>query len=309
MHPLMDPLRETRLWPHEHSPIYEAFDRIFDCRGHGWSNLQSAHLNLPFADDGEFGRLHAAVRLLLPLLPAVAASSPVVEGKLTGTLDNRLAAYRENARRMPSVTGAVIPEPAFTRRAYEEQIFAPMYRDVAPFDPGGVLQHEFLNARGAIARFDRRSIEIRLLDVQECPLADLAVTAAVVAVLRLLVDEELAPLEEQQAMPVDELASILDAAIVDAEEATIASAPYLRLLDAPSETMAAGEVWQHLVARCRAAGLLADEPWRAPLDAILGRGPLARRIARALGPSPERRRILDVYERLCDCLLEGELFA
>jgi len=59
MHPWMDPDRELRLWPHDNSPIYAAFDRIFNCSGHGWANLQSVHLNLPFADDDEFGRLHA----------------------------------------------------------------------------------------------------------------------------------------------------------------------------------------------------------------------------------------------------------
>src|SRR5690606_7503875 len=48
MHPLMDPARETTLWSHEGRPIYAAYDRIFGCSGHGWSNLQSCHLNLPF---------------------------------------------------------------------------------------------------------------------------------------------------------------------------------------------------------------------------------------------------------------------
>ena len=56
-HPWMDPFRETQLWPHDYSAIYESFNRIFDCRGHGWSNLQSIHLNLPFADEDEFIRL------------------------------------------------------------------------------------------------------------------------------------------------------------------------------------------------------------------------------------------------------------
>ncbi|MCA9630729.1 MAG: glutamate--cysteine ligase, partial [Myxococcales bacterium] len=39
MHPWMDPLKETRLWPHEQNDIYRAFDRLFGCKGHGWSNL------------------------------------------------------------------------------------------------------------------------------------------------------------------------------------------------------------------------------------------------------------------------------
>lgn len=308
MHPLMDPLRETRLWPHEHSPIYEAFDRIFDCRGHGWSNLQSAHLNLPFADDEEFGRLHAAIRLVLPLLPALAASSPLVEGKVTGMLDSRLDAYRSNARRVPSVAGAIIPETAFSRRAYDELIFAPMYRDISPYDPEGVLQHEFLNSRGAIARFERRSIEIRLLDVQECPLADLAIIALVVAVLRLLVDEELSPFDEQQAIEVEALASILAAVIVDAEEAVLESPSYLALLGAPPGRVSAGELWGLLLARCLETGTLVETPWRSPLETILARGPLARRILRRLGARPAPERIVEVYGALCDCLVAGELF-
>ena len=68
MHPWMDPHAETRLWPHESSEIYATFNRIFDCRGHGWSNLQSLHLNLPFANEREFTLLHAAMRTLLPIM-------------------------------------------------------------------------------------------------------------------------------------------------------------------------------------------------------------------------------------------------
>ncbi|MGH9388042.1 MAG: glutamate-cysteine ligase family protein, partial [Vicinamibacteria bacterium] len=45
MHPFMRPREETRLWPHEGREVYEAFDRVFDCRRHGWANLQSAQLN------------------------------------------------------------------------------------------------------------------------------------------------------------------------------------------------------------------------------------------------------------------------
>src|SRR5690606_24950039 len=49
MHPWMDP-GDVELGPHGTRVIDEAFDRIFSCKGHGWANLQSAHLNLPFAD-------------------------------------------------------------------------------------------------------------------------------------------------------------------------------------------------------------------------------------------------------------------
>jgi glutamate---cysteine ligase / carboxylate-amine ligase len=126
MHPWMDPHREMRLWPHEHSPIYETLHRVFDCRGHGWANLQSVHLNLPFVGDQEFARLHAAIRLLLPIMPALAASSPVMDGRITGRLDNRLEVYRHNARQIPRVSGAVIPEPVFSEKAYQQEILQPL---------------------------------------------------------------------------------------------------------------------------------------------------------------------------------------
>ncbi|HOW19319.1 MAG TPA: glutamate-cysteine ligase family protein, partial [Phycisphaerae bacterium] len=176
-HPWMNPDLDTKLWPHDYGEIYRAFDKIFGCRGHGWSNLQSMHINLPFADDAEFARLHAAIRLVLPIIPALAASSPIIDGRLTGLLDSRLAFYRTNCRRIPSVTGCVIPEAVFTQRDYEEQILQRIYRDIAPHDPDETLRDEWVNARGAIARFCRNTIEIRVIDMQECPSADVAIAA------------------------------------------------------------------------------------------------------------------------------------
>src|SRR5262249_55504145 len=79
MPPWMDPRAETELWPFDYSEVYRAYDRVFGCRTHGWANLQSVHLNLSFDGDAEFGRLHAAMRLALPLVPAFAASTPVME--------------------------------------------------------------------------------------------------------------------------------------------------------------------------------------------------------------------------------------
>lgn len=308
MHPWMDPARETRLWPHEHRPIYEAFDRIFGCGGHGWSNLQSVHLNLPFAGDAEFGRLHAAIRAVLPLLPALAASSPVVEGRVTGALDSRMEAYRGNAAKVPSVGGEVIPEPVYTEADYDRVIFQPMFAEIAPHDPEGVLRHEFLNSRGAIARFGRGSIEIRVVDSQECPRADLAVAALIVAALRLLDAERWAPLAELQALPVAPLARVLRSCVRDAERAEVDDPALLRVLGLPATPAPAGEIWRRLAETAAAAGLLEAGPWDEPLDLYLSRGTLARRIVTALGPDPGRRDLERVYRRLCDCLAAGELF-
>ncbi|MEW6520424.1 MAG: glutamate-cysteine ligase family protein [Thermodesulfobacteriota bacterium] len=303
MHPWMDPLRETRLWPHGSRDIYEAYNRIFGCQGHGWSNVQSTHLNLAFNGDEEFGRLHAAIRLLLPLLPALAASSPLVEGRPSGLLDTRLDYYRANQRRVPSISGAVIPEQAYSRKDYEELILSRNYRDIAPFDPDGILQFEWLNSRGAIARFDRSAIEIRLLDIQECPRADLAVAAAIVAALRALVAERWQPFAAQAAVRVEPLAGLFLAAIRDAERTVIEDRNFLRLFGL-TEKLTAGELWQHLAAQTMAA----DDPYRPALEVILRQGPLGRRILMAVTGDVSHGKLHEVYGRLCDCLAAGEMF-
>jgi gamma-glutamyl:cysteine ligase YbdK (ATP-grasp superfamily) len=304
MHPWMDPDLDTRLWPHGDRSIYAAYDRIFGCRGHGWSNLQSAHLNLPFGDDEEFGRLHAAIRLVLPLLPALAAASPVVNGRITGLLDNRIEAYRLNQARIPSITGHVIPEAVFNRTDYQKTILDQLYRDIAPHDPVGLLQEEWLNSRGAIARFDRNAIEIRLLDVQESPLADLAIISLLVAVLRELVAEVHASRGEQQPWSEVALADIFLRVLQEGRGAVIRDRRYLQLFGLDAECLSVGELWRALADRHI---VQAAEVW-SPLQVILDEGPLARRILHALGEDPDRDRLAAIYRELCDCLQEGRLF-
>lgn len=323
MHPWMDPLAETVIWPHGYNVVYRAYDRIFDCRGHGWSNLQSLHLNFPFEGDEEFGRLHAAVRLLLPVLPALAASSPIVEGRVGGppegtvfpALDQRMAYYKVNSARVPSLTGLVIPEPVFDHAAYQSEIFDLMDREMAPHDPDGVLVGQpFLNARGAIARFDRGAIEIRVIDVQETPRADLAVAALCHGVLRLLARGEWSSQSWQRSWSHRDLAEILGACILDGDEAELPT-DYAAVfgLDDPEPT--GGSLWRHLLDQCADAGEI-GEPWAMTADQMISEGPLARRILRALGDGgpagpgdvPDRRRVERVYRRLAECLVEGELF-
>lgn len=306
MHPWMSPERETRLWPHEYTEVYRTFDRIFDCRGHGWSNLQSTHLNLPFANDEEFGRLHAAIRLLLPILPALTASSPVADGQRTGLCDTRLEYYRNNSRRVPSVAGDVVPEPVFTPAAYETEILARAYRDIAPYDPAGILQHEWLNARGAIARFDRGAIEIRVLDIQECPAADLAALALIVSTLRAIAAERWQPLAAQQAWPVAPLHEILLRTIRAGEQAVIDNDAYLAALGYPGATCNAGDVWRHL--RTQVLPPAWETEFGPTLDRLLTQGTLARRIVSRLSATPARAELAQTYRELCTDLNDGRLF-
>jgi hypothetical protein len=306
MHPWMDPTREFSIWPHGDRAIYQAFDRIFGCAGHGWANLQSAHLNLPFANDEEFGRLHAAIRALLPLLPALAAASPFVDGRSSGLLDTRLEVYRTNARRVPSVSGRVIPEPLFTRRDYEA-LLESIYADLAPLDPEGTLRHEWVNARGCIARFDRMALEIRVLDVQECPLADLAIAFAVSRVLRGLCGVGGSRGERLRGLETGRLARLLERTTARGGSAQIDDADCLAALGLDPRTRPAAEVWRDLLHEHVLPDPAAAE-FRPVFELILEEGSLAERILARAGRDPGRDVLAKVYRELAGCLRDGALF-
>lgn len=308
MHPWMDPARETRLSEGDHADIYRAYDRIFDCRRHGWANLQSMHLNLPFAGDQEFAQLHAAVRLALPILPALAASSPYADGRWTGFLDYRLEVYRDHQMRLPASMGKLIPDDSVSRAHYETQVLTPIYRALAAHAGAEVLHHEWLNARAAVPRFERNAIEIRLLDVQECPQADIAIAAAVLALVRRLYDAGPAWLATKGAIDTDALRHILDACMRDAEQAQIEDARYLVALGLPGRSPChARELWGRLLDATTADGLLAQQ-WAQPLQLILERGPLARRLFDTLGNAPTMQALRSTYRELCQCLQEGRMY-
>lgn len=302
MHPTMTPA-EAVLWAHEFSEVYASFDRIFDCRGHGWSNLQSAHLNLPFSGDDEFGRLHAAIRLVLPLLPALAASSPFVEGRVTGIADNRLEFYRRNSAKLPALSGGVIPEPVYSESDYERVVYAPIAEQLAPHDPAGVLEPVFSNARGAIARFDRGSIEIRLLDLQESPAADLAVIRTVVAVLRDLVAEIRVPIAVQKSVPSDPLRILFEAAVRAGEDALVRD-PVLLAAAGLDRPVTSGAWWRAQIARLDPSRG-ASPVEQAALEAYVCSGTLSRRLNAAHASG---RPLAELYHTLAACAPANQAF-
>jgi glutamate---cysteine ligase / carboxylate-amine ligase len=307
MHPWMDP-NDVQLWPHGTRVIYDTFDRIFSCKGHGWANLQSLQINLPFAGDEQFARLHAAVRFLLPILPGLAASSPVVDGERNGILDNRLVVYRGNCARIPSVTGAVVPEPIGSIGEYLERVLEPIYADLAPHDPDGVLRHEWVNARGAIARFDRMAIEIRVLDVQETPGMDVAYAALIVEVLKLLCAEQWVDMTGMNGRRTEELAALLDLTARRGEGAGIDDKRYLRAFGFRGSATELKGLWEHLIETVSARGSLGADTGRL-LEHYLRHGTLATRIGKAVGLLPTRAKLTRVYEQLCEALADGTPFA
>ncbi|WPP50912.1 carboxylate-amine ligase [Catalinimonas niigatensis] len=307
-HPWMNPAEETQLWPYGNKEIYETYDRIFNCKGHGWSNLQSTHLNLPFSGDDEFARLHAAIRVLMPIMPALTASSPILESQYTGKLDKRLDYYQQNQKRIPQITGRVIPEQAFNKADYQKLIYDPITQAAKPLDKDNVLEAVWLNSRGAIARFDRGSIEIRILDIQESPMADLAILNLITHVLKMLIEGKLIGLEEQQQWTVDSLYTIFQNIIQDAENTNIENIDYLSLFQWKGSSARAKQLWMHLYKLVQKQYPEAMQPWTSSLDTILLRGSLGSRILNLADGIYNRENLKLIYGELCDCLEENETF-
>src|SRR5262249_38550645 len=151
---------------------------------------------------------------------------------------------------------AVVPEPVFTRAGYEG-LLEGIYADLAPLDPEGTLRHEWVNARGCIARFDRDAIEIRVLDAQECPRADLAIAGAVASVLRALCESQ-----RQGALrdlPTPRLAALLSDVARRGGDARIEDAGYLAALGMGPAACTTAELWRRLVARDASGDVLAAD--------------------------------------------------
>ena len=310
-HPFMDPA-EMQLWPYDCLDIYQTYDRIFNCKGHGWANLQSTHLNLSFDGDEEFGELHAAIRLLLPLIPAIAASSPYLDGKYTGYRDARIEVYRHNQDKVPEITGQVIPEQAYSYDEYNKMIFDKVKKAIAPYDTEHLLNHFFLNSRGAIARFDRGAIEIRLVDIQECPNADIAIVELEMATLKAIVNGKFAStthtLKEYREFlrnfDTTRLAELLAKTTKDAENATIDWQEYLSVFGLDS-AVTAGDIWKHIYSVVKND---LTEVSQSFMEKMLERGTLSSALYRALGDAPTHEAFVTEYKKLADCLAHNRLY-
>lgn len=303
-HPWMNPTHETKRWPHGNCDIYQTYDRIFNCQGHGWANLQSMHLNLPFANDAEFSILHNGIRLLLPLLPALAASSPILEGQFTGLLDARLIFYNKNQARIPSISGDIIPEFVSTESAYQDQILTPMYQAIAPYDPDCHLQEEWLNSRGAIPKFKYHAIEIRLLDTQECVTADLSIALAIYHILKAWAQESEHYL--QQPCNTQSLKTLYLQTLKTGLNTPIEDNNLLAQWQLPvSKIKTCRDVWHALIEKY--AHQL-DPPCQTSLEAMLTHGNLSERILKKTGSNPTQNQLKDTYMTLANCLLENQMF-
>lgn len=302
-HPWMNPHLETVRWPHGSHDIYNQYDAIFNCQGHGWANLQSMHVNLPYSNEVEFGQLHNIIRLILPLLPALAASSPLLDGKATGMLDSRLYFYGLNQQRIPSISGEIIPDFISTEEEYRRKILMPMFKDISPFDPQGILQHQWLNSRAAIPKFDHKAIEIRILDSQECVDADIAIALAINAIIKhwhttsnYYLDN---PCNTRQ------LKQVFDESIKTGLSVMIDDRELMNQWQLPPRALSIGQIWSLLIEK---VSVTLSQKQQLALELILSQGSLSERILRAIGNDSDKALLKKVYHQLAHCLISNQQF-
>jgi len=181
MHPTLT-LDRALVWDHDEGEYYEAYDRLFNIRQHGWLNIQALQINLSYAGEKDLLVQYNRIRTLIPYLIALSASSPMVEGRLTGAMDNRLIYYRENQEEIPGICNGIIPARLSSVAEYkkaQEEIYAELRARDAE-----ILCEEWLNSSGLIIRFSRQCLEIKALDEQECVRSDMAFVAFISALLR-----------------------------------------------------------------------------------------------------------------------------
>ena len=181
MHPLLT-LDQTTYWDHDEQEYYQAYDRLFNIRQHGWLNIQALQINYPYESPDDLVTAFNKIRSLIPYLVAVSASSPLVEGKTTSYMDNRLVYYRENQAQIPEICHGVLPEKLDRMDDYV-RINQDIYEELKRCR-GEILCHEWVNSRGVIVRFTRECLEVKAIDEQECLHSDMAFSAFLLALLR-----------------------------------------------------------------------------------------------------------------------------
>ena len=311
MHPWFDP-RRGRLWTRSGLRVYTTYARLFDVRTHGWMNVHAAHLNLPFGREVDAMAMHTAAALLIPYLPALAASSPMYDGELQPAVDGRLAWILEHQARIPESCGEIVPEYVEGFGDYRRRILAPMYRALDRLPDTGAIRHEFFNTRGAILRFARRAMEVRVLDTQECVRMDVAVAVFVRSALRHLsrcVAKARVELPEHAVLVEDFRACIRDGS------AARVRAPHLEVERDADGTAEARAVLRHLLAGAQRAARRDEADLLELAGRMIEAGTLSERIRAELAPVADAddetfteaaRRI---YIELIDCLEANEPWA
>ena len=181
MHPLLG-LEETSV--REHDIIAQELGKVFPLKRHGWLNIQSFQINLPYSSEQEAVTLYNMLAQLCTYLPAISAASPICEGQLTPYDDFRLVSYKSKSVEFPSVTGDVIPEYISSFSQFEKEVSDVYSRDLTNAGVSVGDFEEYVNQRGLVFKFKRNALEVRVIDEQECIRSDVALSCFVRSAIR-----------------------------------------------------------------------------------------------------------------------------
>ncbi len=314
MHPWLNP-RNARLWRRSNRRVYETYERLFDVYTHTWANVQAVQVNLPMGNDTEAVAMMNAAGLLVPYLPAVAASSPVYAGEIQAAVDNRLAFLMRREGRLPASAGDIVPEAISDLSAYRRSVLGTMYKalDALPDPDTDVIRHEFLNARGAVFKASRDALEVRVLDMQECVRMDVAIACFTRLALRALARD----VEAGRVLrpPQEVLVEDFRACVQDGTRALVRAPNLARRGPRDGQgRLPVREVLADLLARAGARAPSEEEPYLDLVRGIVENGNLAERIVKALEPwVHDEDAFTDAARRLwielCTCLLENRPWA
>ena len=297
MHPSLR-LDEARIWPHRDRQIYNALSGIFDLKQHGWLNIQSYQLNLPYKNEREAVRLYNALANVLPYLPAVAASSPIYESRIGEHVDNRLHFYSTSQREVPSITGDIIPEYIGSFQEYEKTTINKYSEDLAKLNASRLLLNkEWINSRGAVIRFDRKAIEIRIMDEQECVKSDVSLSCFIRSSLWGIISNEKYP-----HLAHETLVKNLDHVVKDGLAARVEH----------PEGKTAKDVCNHLLKTASDNATSEEKKYLSVVKRRIENGNLSNLILRDVNKKLQKtdmeEAILSVYSKLADCLEKNQIY-
>ncbi|MGE0788206.1 MAG: glutamate-cysteine ligase family protein [Sandaracinaceae bacterium] len=303
MHPWFDPSGAVR-WSRSGRAVYDTYARLFDTSTHGWANVQSMQVNLPLGREHEAVAMMNAAALLIPYLPAIAASSPMYGGALQSNVDNRLGFIFEHQASIPETQGPMVPEYTESIAAYRRNILRPIYHAVDKLPDASAIRHEWLNARGAVFKLSRRSMEVRILDSQECPKMDVAIAAFVRGALY---DLSVDLTRGRLALPDHQkLVHDLKQCVKHGSKARVL-APHVLGIDRDADGLAwVGDVTAAMLSRAERRLRRTERAYLEIIDAIRTQGTLSERIAARISASATPNETArETYDQLCDCLRQG----
>ncbi|MCJ7469035.1 glutamate-cysteine ligase family protein, partial [Candidatus Bathyarchaeota archaeon] len=218
------------------------------------------------------------------------------EDRVGENVDNRLRFYRENQLEIPSVTGDVVPDYVSSFSQYREKVIGRYSMELAAAGADKILLNkEWVNSRGVIFRFDRRALEIRVMDEQECVKSDVALSCFTRALLRGLMKEE-----NTDLLPHDLLVNDFNMIVAGGLKATIQH----------PQGRTAKQVCQHYL-RIASKNATGEEKKYLPImEKRIERGNLSEIISEDVRRRSQKTElheaIVDVYQRLMKSLINNQ---